>query len=218
MRFTALLPPVACVVEATPPMWESGLLPEERGYVARALDRRVREFTAGRNCARAALLQLGVAPLPIRVGRRREPLFPPGYSGSITHTDGYCAAAVLRTGATLSIGIDAEGCAPLPDGVLQRISLPAERAMLAGIDATLAGSADRLLFSIKEAFYKAWFQLSGEFLACRELQVSIDPSTSSFGAAVLKSGVADYFRDRQFTGRYALDARLICSAVALPRD
>jgi 4'-phosphopantetheinyl transferase EntD len=217
LRFASLLPPAACVVEATPPMWESGLLPEERGYVARALDKRVREFTAGRNCARAALRLAGTAPVAIAVGPRRQPLFPPGYSGSITHTDGYCAAAVLRIGAELSIGIDAEGCAPLPAGVLQRISLPAERAMLERLDAALCGSADRLLFSIKEAFYKAWFQLSAEFLAFRELQVTIDPSTASFGAVVLRPEVADYFRDRQFSGRFCLDAELICSAVALPR-
>ena len=116
---------------------------------------------------------------------------------------------------------DPTGKLPIPVVSIHSINdpqVPVEQQAAYRDTVAAAGSADRLLFSIKEAFYKAWFQLSGEFLACRELQVSIDPSTSSFGAAVLKSGVADYFRDRQFTGRYALDARLICSAVALPRD
>src|ERR1700733_6978483 len=106
-RFGGLLPRAVVVVEASAPMWEKGLLPEEDVYVAGAARKRVREFTAGRNCARQALTGLGLKPCGIP-GAGRAPVFPLGISGSITHTDNYCAAAAVRIADVLSIGIDAE--------------------------------------------------------------------------------------------------------------
>ena len=50
-------------VFADPP--DAALFPEEEAYVARAVEKRRREFTTGRWCARAALQQLGIAPAPL---------------------------------------------------------------------------------------------------------------------------------------------------------
>lgn len=47
--------------------------------------------------------------------------------GSLTHTQGYRGAVVGRTTAIRSVGIDAEPHGVLPDGVLNAVSLPAER-------------------------------------------------------------------------------------------
>ena len=59
-------------------------------------------------------------------GAKREPLWPAGVVGSITHCDGYRAAAVARATDLATVGIDAEPHEPLPDGVLAAIALPAE--------------------------------------------------------------------------------------------
>ena len=52
----------------------------------KAVQKRKAEFLAGRYCARAALAQLdGSLAVNIGIGANREPLWPPGFVGSITH-------------------------------------------------------------------------------------------------------------------------------------
>jgi 4'-phosphopantetheinyl transferase EntD len=46
--------------------------------------------------------------------------------GSITHCDGYRAAAVALATEVAAIGIDAEPHDPLPAGILDRVTLPAD--------------------------------------------------------------------------------------------
>jgi len=94
------------------------LFPEELRSLGRAVDKRRREFTTGRACARAALSQLGIGPTAIPGGARGQPLWPPGIVGSITHCRGYCACAVARAERVVSLGIDAEANLPLEVGLL----------------------------------------------------------------------------------------------------
>ena len=134
------------------------LLGLEREAVRTAAPKRLAEFTTARWCARRALAGLGMPPVPIPRGRRGAPVWPPGIVGSMTHHDGYRAAAVARQADARSLGIDAEPHLPLPDGVLELIALPTELRRIA----ELSGRHplvhwDRLLFSMKESVYKAWF-------------------------------------------------------------
>jgi 4'-phosphopantetheinyl transferase EntD len=150
------------------------LFPQEAALIARAADKRRREFTTGRACARTALGRLGVPAQPILTGERGAPQWPPGIVGSITHCDGYRAAAVARASGTATIGLDAEPNAALPGGVLDFVSLPAERARLAALALTAPGVCwDRLLFSAKESVYKAWFPLTRRWLGFGEADVTI---------------------------------------------
>ena len=64
------------------------LYPGEAELVARAVDKRRREFCTVRHCARQALRQLGLPPAPVLRGERGEPRWPAGVVGSMTH----CAA------------------------------------------------------------------------------------------------------------------------------
>lgn len=109
----------------------AALHPEEEVVVARAVEKRRREFTAVRACARRAMARLGVPPQPILPGERGAPRWPEGLRGSMTHCDGYRAAALVRATDLASLGIDAEPHGPLPDGVLNSVALPAERERLA---------------------------------------------------------------------------------------
>src|SRR6185369_16867773 len=122
-----ILPPEVAAAEAYEDRLDDVLFPEEEAVVSQAVERRRREFVTGRACARRALAALGVPPAPLLPGPRREPLWPAGVVGSITHCEGYRACAVARDTAIASIGIDAEPNAPLPDGVLRLVSLPEER-------------------------------------------------------------------------------------------
>ena len=141
------------------------LFPEEEKIVAYAVEARRREFATVRVCARACLARLGYALVPILPGVGGAPTWPPGVQGSLTHCVGYAAAAVARTPPIFAIGIDAEPDAPLPDGVLDLVTTRAERDRFAATQQEPdSPNWDRLLFSAKEAIYKAWFPLVGEWI------------------------------------------------------
>ena len=69
-------------------------------------------------------------PQPVLPGERGAPRWPAGVVGSMTHCAGYRAAALVRAADLASLGIDAEPHGPLPEGVLRRVALPAERERL----------------------------------------------------------------------------------------
>jgi enterobactin synthetase component D / holo-[acyl-carrier protein] synthase len=196
----------------------TGLFPEEATLVARATEKRRREFTTGRECARGALASLGITPAPILRGYRGAPVWPDGIVGSITHCAGYCAAAVARTQDLLTIGLDAEPNAALPGGVLELISLPAERARLRELAATApAISWDRLLFCAKEAVYKAWFPLTGQWLGFADADITIDATERAFTARIQVPAPVIYGSTlASFTGRWLASEDLILAAIAVP--
>ena len=154
---------------------EAGLFPEEREHIAHAVATRRVEFAAVRRCARRALQELGYPPVPILPGEQREPRWPEGVVGSMTHCAGYCAAAVARSGEVSALGIDAEVHAPLPEGVLDLISLESERALLAELTERVPGAVhwDRVLFSAKESVYKAWFPLTRRWLGFEQADIEL---------------------------------------------
>jgi 4'-phosphopantetheinyl transferase EntD len=217
-----LVPAAVVVADATGPLPGEALLPEEEPLVANAVGRRRAEFTTVRTCARIALRELGVAPVPLLSGPKREPLWPAGIVGSLTHCDGYRAAAVARAGDVASIGIDAEPHAPLPDGILDRVSVPAERAHLGDLPAGVHW--DRLLFSAKESVYKAWFPLAGRWLGFEDARLSFDPgpdpARGGFTARLLVEDLPSVAGRpiTILTGRYAVGDGLLATAIALPAD
>ncbi|MGV9913875.1 4'-phosphopantetheinyl transferase family protein [Streptomyces tendae] len=200
------------------------LYPEEEELVARAVAKRRREFTVVRSCARRAMEKLGVPAQPVLTGERGAPRWPDGLTGSMTHCDGYCAAALVRLTDLASLGIDAEPDGPLPDGVLKTIALPTETARLRRLDEARPDVHwDRLLFSAKESVYKAWFPLTGKWLDFAEADIEItvdpvDPRRGTLHAALLVPGPTVAGRRlSHFDGRWTAREGLVTTAVAVPR-
>jgi 4'-phosphopantetheinyl transferase EntD len=231
-----LLPASAAVAETFADIPDARLFPAEEAAITRAVDRRRREYATARACAREALARLGVPAVPILAGERGAPQWPPGIAGSITHCAGYRAAAVARSADLASVGVDAEPDAPLPDGVMDAISLPAERAGLAALGLTsgerMSGervpgermpgerggepSWDRLLFCTKEAVYKAWFPLTGRWLGFEEAEITISRD-GTFAARLLVPGPElDGRCLTGFAGRWVACDGLVVTAVAVP--
>jgi 4'-phosphopantetheinyl transferase EntD len=147
-------------------------LPREEPLIARAVAKRRNEFITVRHCARVALAELGIPPAPILKGDKGEPCWPDGVVGSLTHCDGYRGAVVGRAEQVRSVGIDAEPHGPLPNGVLEAVSLPPERRELAAMPDALHG--DRILFCAKEATYKAWYPLTRRWLGFEDARIMFD--------------------------------------------
>jgi len=193
------------------------LFPEEEALLARAVDKRRREFATARGCARRALADLGVAPAPILRGERGAPQWPPGIVGSITHCAGYRAAAVARAGDIVTLGLDAEPNGPLPDGVLDAVSLPGERARLRELAAVAPGTSwDRLLFCAKETVYKAWFPIAGRWLGFEDADIAINPTDGTFEARLLvPAPTVDGSALTGFAGSWLARDGLIVTTIAL---
>lgn len=207
---------VACVaVRGDGPLAE--LLPEEAAQIHGAVDSRVREFATGRACARLALRKLGLPASPILRGSRREPLWPAGVVGSITHCDGYRAAAVAMQAEVLTIGIDAEPHEQLPAGILEQVTVAEERAWLATAPAWVHW--DRVLFSAKESVFKAWFPLTGAWLGFEDALITFEPAEGTFHARLLVPPIAGPgLHPSGFSGRFLVREGLILTAIAFQRS
>ena len=210
-----LLPEGVAAAEVRGDDPDARLLPEEEAVLERGIPKRRREFTIGRSCARTALAELKFPPGPILPGSHREPTWPAGAVGSITHCREYCAAAVAPASRFASIGIDAEVHAELPEGVLERISVPEERARL---EARAGGGTwwETVLFSAKESVFKAWFPLARRWLGFEDACVDLDPEEGTFHARLLVPGPEVRGRPSTgFGGRYLVRDGLVVTAVVL---
>ncbi len=213
-----ILPAGVVSVEARSDFGDVVLFPEEELALGRAVEKRRREFTTARACAREALAGLGLPPLPIASGARGEPCWPAGIVGSITHCRGYRACAVARETELLTIGIDAEPNEALSDGVLAEIALAEELPRLRElerIEPTIHW--DRLLFSAKESVYKAWFPLARRWLGFEDAVLAIDPLECTFAVRLLVPG--PLLAGRRLTtlsGRWLARDGLVLTAIALP--
>jgi enterobactin synthetase component D / holo-[acyl-carrier protein] synthase len=157
------------------------LFPEELRLVASAVDKRRLEFARGRQCARAALRRLGLSDSPLLSGAQREPLWPAGVVGSITHTQGLCLAAVAWQSSYAGVGIDVEPALALEPALAQRIASEREMSALAAMPPLLAA---RLVFSAKEAFYKCQFYRTRQFLDFFDVSIELEPE-GEFSARLL---------------------------------
>ena len=185
-----ILPAGVVCVEAFGDREDAVLFPEEEALLVRAVEKRRREFTTARDCARRALATLGVPPAPILPGERGAPQWPPGIVGSITHCAGYRGVAVAHAGDVLAVGIDAEPNDVLPGGVLGAVSAPGERARLRDLSTATPGTCwDRLLFSAKESVYKAWFPLTKRWLGFEDAEITFDIVNGTFDAQLLAGDV-----------------------------
>ncbi len=188
------------------------LLEEEAAAIARAVDKRKREFAWGRSCAASALSQLGfgrvaLAPLPDRTVP-----WPHGAVGSITHADGYVAAVATTTDVARGIGIDAEVKGRVHRALWKQIASEHEQAWFRAAD-TEAEALTRatLLFSAKEAFYKAQYCLSRAWVGFHDVALTVEGDRFEI---VLVKGIASLApRGARFEGRALIDAKHVVTAL-----
>ncbi|WP_052389928.1 4'-phosphopantetheinyl transferase family protein [Belnapia moabensis] len=213
-----LFPADVSVCIASPDMYRARLFPAEAALLARAVERRRAEFTAGRAAARAALARFGLPACPIPRGPGREPVWPRGFSGSITHCDGFCCAVVTRVSELPSLGIDVEAGGPLEDSVARLICRPEEFAHFAGLPDLPGASWARLAFSAKEAFHKCCYPLTGQMLDFLDVRVRFAASdgtaTGTFTMAVVAPGRGRALPPHSTMGAWAVDDARVYAAVA----
>jgi 4'-phosphopantetheinyl transferase EntD len=187
------------------------LHPLEAPHVAGAVEGRRRDFALGRFCARTALARLGMADVVIGRDERGRPLWPTGAVGSITHTKGYAAALAARQDQFVSVGVDAERTGGISDAMLPLLFNEQERVWLEGLDAASRTLSATILFSAKEACFKAWNAASGRNLTFRDLHIDIEKD--HFIAQDISDNSC-----RQFTGRFIVRDDLVVVSLCIPRE
>ena len=75
--------------------------------------------------------------------------------------------------------------------------------------------ADMLIFSIKEAFFKAIFPLCRQYLEFTDAIVALSPADYTFSVQVVRADVMAHLGRTKILGRYRYDARRVYSAVSL---
>jgi 4'-phosphopantetheinyl transferase EntD len=214
-HIAALFTADAVAFETQETILENALLPEERQYVARAMSKRVQEFAAGRVCARAALAQLGYAAVALPMRDDRAPQWPIGATGSITHTDGFCAAVAASTARIRALGLDVEPAASVKPELWHRICGPEELQTVQFQEARTAIETATLIFSAKEAFYKCQHTLTGQWLGFSDISISITVDTNSFLVRPLRSlKITEQFPG-PWRGRYLSAAGRVLTGVCI---
>ena len=211
-----LLPAVVASAETRDQILEIELFPEEEHAVGRAVEKRRHEFITGRACARQALRELGIPATSIPAGERGEPIWPAGVVGSITHCRGYTACAAAHERHLLALGIDAEPNRPLSARVAAQVaSAPEREAQVSDPDLHIT----RLVFSAKEAVYKAWYSLTGRWLSFEQVQVSFQRGTREFSATPTgRPSLVEREQLDAFRGRWSLCDGVILTTVVVPRE
>ena len=164
---------------------ELALLPAETAAFAGSVLKVRRASGAARIVARTLLSRLGHVPHAIPKSTAGMPVWPDGLVGSLAHDAKVAVAAMAAQHEFLSVGIDIEPAEPLTPDLLDIVATARERDMIA--DDPFRG---RLLFSIKEAIYKAVYPLDRAFLDHHDVEVSLADST-----AVVRSGRVVRFRN-----------------------
>jgi 4'-phosphopantetheinyl transferase EntD len=183
----------------------------EAAVIARAVPRRRDEFLTGRVLARQALQELGCPPQEILPNATRAPIWPERFIGSISHCTGICIAHVARRDPLLGIGVDVEVKKAVRPEILGLISTAEEYASLIRLGAE--NEIASLIFSAKEAFYKAYFPVTQAPLDFRDVFIEVDWLNKSFEVSLASATAPDIAGRRSLNGCFAWIDRFVVTAV-----
>ena len=151
-------------------------------HIQRSVRKRQAEYFHGRLAARHALAAAGLPVEDIGTGAERQPLWPAGTIGSITHNGRRAGAVALSAQGWHGVGIDIESPAT-PEQLDSLASLAVDAAELRLLDADRATLLP-LVFSAKESFYKAAYGAVGRFFDFSAVRVTaIDADRLTFVVA-----------------------------------
>lgn len=148
----------------------------------RAVPDRRNAFHLGREAAHAALAKLGRDDGPILHGNSRDPIWPVGIRGAISHSAHVGVALVAHAAYTDGVGVDIETRRSAPE-LHDQVPRDEERRWLATMPLAARDDAVMALFSAKETIFKAFFPRVGRFFGFEA--ASLEPTPHGFRARIL---------------------------------
>ncbi|MCF6233932.1 MAG: 4'-phosphopantetheinyl transferase superfamily protein [Rhodobacteraceae bacterium] len=189
-------------------------LAQESGPMARMAPVRQKAYAAGRAAAHRAMRELGHPRAPVLMAPDRAPLWPKGLTGSISHSQTCCIAALGRLDQVAALGVDVEEDSNLDSDLLPIVCTVDERAWLSAQSKTQAGVLAKLIFSAKECTYKCQYPRSKTLFGFDTLCVTPDPESGQFEATFL-SDVPHFPAGTRLHGRFAMGRGLIVTAMTI---
>lgn len=135
--------------------------------------KRLEDFSTGRYCAIKALEQLGINNSIIPIGKDREPIWPDGIVGSISHCDSLTGAIVAKSSDHISLGLDIEEIGRVTPDLWDLVFTENEKNYLFRLSDEDILVQSTAIFSIKEAFYKFQHPLTKTYLDFLEVEVAL---------------------------------------------
>jgi 4'-phosphopantetheinyl transferase EntD len=120
-----------------------------------------------------ALEQIGIENVIIPIGKDREPIWPEGIVGSISHCDSLAGAIVSRKENHISLGLDIEEIGRVTDDLWPYVFTDREIEYLNTLPDEQKELSSTVIFSLKEAFYKFQFPITKVFLDFLDVEVQI---------------------------------------------
>ena len=153
------------------------LHPAEENYFSQLSSvSRKEHYRSGRICAGEVLSKLGTLGQPVlRDPQTREPLWPEGISGAITHSGKWAAAAAGKTSDVLGIGIDLEDLERQVDSRISRhVCIPEEQKWLQECGEESWEKNLKIIFSAKESIFKAFFPYTRTYLHFHDARILME--------------------------------------------
>jgi len=189
----------------------SAFYPDEAACLPPMRALRRREFLAGRDALRQAMLDLRKPPCAIPMAADRSPQLPEGISASLSHSADFCIAIADLDNRTSSLGIDIEPAEGLDIGLWDTVCTRTERAWLASLPMAERPLAAKRIFCAKEAAYKCQFTLSKALIDFDAFDISFPNSTRFY--ATFRHGVGPFSIGDRITGRISdVMDHIICIA------
>lgn len=172
--------------------------------LAKAVASRKYEFMAGRACVKAAMNLMGEFNVTqLAIGDHREPIWPAGFNGSISHSATQAIALVVR--GDINVGVDLQEY--LSDEVTQTLmpeivtSHELQFAPLFTHDAQFVTT----VFSAKESLFKCMFRDIKHYVDFSVAELScIDWPGRKLKLRLRESLSACYFKGREITVNFRL--------------
>lgn len=164
---------------------EEVLTTHEKLLIQGASGKRMRDFCTGRMCAKKALLSLNCSDPEILIGDDKEPLWPAGYTGSISHSHDLAGALVAKKSDLVAVGLDIEKNGRVKPEMWYMLYTAKEQEYLNSLPKTEQDIYSTLYFSMKESFYKLQHPVTKTFLGFKD--VEIDLAENKFNLSIKKS-------------------------------
>ena len=146
--------------------------PEEWEDIAAAAPARQQEFVAGRLLARTLGETMGLPPAPLCRAEDRSPVWPSDRTGSLSHCDTLCVAAVGKRSAVQSVGVDVETIGRVEPKLWPTLFTEREADYLSSLAPDTVALETTLFFSAKESFYKCQYPLTKEWVGFQDVAIT----------------------------------------------
>lgn len=187
---------------------------QEQVFIQEMHPKRQIEFVCGRNTARRALAPLGYGDVPIFMARDRAPVWPENVVGSLSHSATACIALAAFARDFVALGVDLEKDYPLDNCLISEVCNEEEIRWLLDQPCDKRGQLAKLIFSAKEAIYKAQYPLTKALFGFERLSVCFDFSKGQFSAK-FTAAIAGFEKNHCLNGCFQIGNGLILTTVAL---